>query len=72
MEWIAEKHSRIGRQDLVNSIGACALRIWMNGYCFKVKNLATGTIYTNEFMNVGTAKRFAEKKAMTLKCFGRM
>lgn len=71
MEWLVEKHNGIGRQILVDSMCVCALSVWMNGYCFKVKNLATGTIYTNEFMNVETAKRFAEKKFKTLKCFGK-
>ena len=69
MEWLMEKHSRIERHVLVDSEGVCALRVWMNGFGFKVKNLATDTTYTNEFMNIGTAKRFAEKKFRTLKCF---
>ena len=71
MEWLTEEHSRIGRQVLVDSMGVCALRVWMNGFGFKVKNLATDTTYANEFMNIGTAKRFAEKKFRTLKCFGK-
>lgn len=55
--------------------GRCYLQdklvVWMNGYCFKVKNLITGTVYSEEFTNIKTAYKFAEKKLITLKCFGK-
>lgn len=63
-DWVMKHEGRFGRCYLPDK-----LVVWMNGYCFKVKNLSTGTVYSEEFINFKTACKFAEKKLATLKCF---
>lgn len=66
-DWQRKHEGMFGRYYLQDK-----LVVWMNGYCFKIKNLITGTVYSEEFMNFKTACKFAENKLVTLKCFGKV
>lgn len=51
--------------------GRCYLQdklvVWMNGYCFKVKNLITGTVYSEEFYLEKKHKMYVMGKLVDIK-----